>query len=177
MGWFWGDSKNDPVKQLDPGLRQFLEQETPDKYVPAPDVKQPASAPTQSSEPQEPADSSKPKVPAASLYQDGRYADLWKTYKPPANVDEDAGVHGAERVIEKYKERGDTVQRAAMENCALEHEALTYCFQTGNWRKQLESRITMCSAQNGAFSRCFTTQSVRSPLYLTSNAVICVKLY
>ncbi|KAJ5094241.1 hypothetical protein N7456_010102 [Penicillium angulare] len=160
MGWFWGSNKNDPVQKLDPGLRDYLQSETPDKYVPAPDLKQPTSTPTPppSSKP-ESSDPSQPEVPAQSLYQDGRYADLWKTYKPPANVDQSSGVRGAERVIEKYKERGDTVQRAAMENCALEHEALTLCFQTGNWRKQLESRLTMCSAENGTFSRCFTTQS------------------
>ncbi|KAJ5174956.1 uncharacterized protein N7482_000833 [Penicillium canariense] len=160
MGWFWGNSKNDPVKNLDPGLREFLEQETPDKYVPAPGEKQAAPTPSsvQSPESQE-AESSKPKVPAASLYQDGRYADLWKTYKPPSNADSSPGVRGAERVVEKYKERGDTVQRAAMENCALEHEALTFCFKTGNWQKQIESRLTMCSAENATFSRCFQTQS------------------
>lgn len=155
MGWFWGD-KNDTVQKLDPGLRDYLEQEKPDKYVPGPNVK-PPSTPTPSPEP---SDTSKPKVPAASLYQDGRYADLWKTYKPPMELDEESGVRGASRVIEKYKERGDTVQRAAMENCALEHEALTHCFKTGNWRKQIEARLTMCSEQNGTFSRCFTTQTV-----------------
>ncbi|KAJ5765437.1 hypothetical protein N7520_004996 [Penicillium odoratum] len=154
MGWFSGDSKNDPVKKLDPGLREYLEQERPDKYVPAPDVKPPTPSPQQ-----EPADPSKPTVPAQSLYPDGRYADLWKTYKPPVSADGGDGVRGAARVIEKFKERGDTVQRAAMENCAMEHEALTLCFQTGNWRKQLESRLTMCAAENGTFSRCFTTQS------------------
>jgi hypothetical protein len=156
MGWFWGDSKSDPVEKLEPGLRDYLEQEQPDKYVPA-SVNRPTPTPTQTSQPSDP---SKPQVPAASLYQDGRYADLWKTYKPPADIDEKNGVRGAERVIEKHKERGDTVQRAAMENCALEHEALTYCFQTGNWRKQIEARLTLCSAENGTFSRCFTTQTV-----------------
>ncbi|KAJ5891396.1 uncharacterized protein N7473_007624 [Penicillium subrubescens] len=161
MGWFWGDNKSDPVKKLDPGLREFLEQETPDQYVPAPDLKQPAPTPSpaHSSEPQEAGESSKPKVPAASLYQDGRYADLWKTYNPPSNVDSTPGVRGAERVIEQYKEHGDTVQRAAMENCALENEALAFCFQTGNWKKQIESRLTMCSAENATFSRCFQTQT------------------
>lgn len=172
MGWFWGDNKNDPVKKLDPGLREFLEQETPDKYVPAPDVKQPAPTPSPSQSPnsQEPSDSSEPKVPAASLYQDGRYADLWKTYKPPSSVDGTPGVRGAERVVEKYKERGDTVQRAAMENCALEHEALAFCFQRGNWLKQIESRLTMCSSENATFSRCFQTQSV-SPRPLDADIV------
>ncbi|CAG8033179.1 unnamed protein product [Penicillium olsonii] len=157
MGWFGGNSKNDPVQKLDPGLRDYLEQEKPDKYVPGPNVKPPPSTSEQQPEPSDP---SKPKVPAASLYQDGRYADLWKTYKPPAVDDgEQVGIRGASRVIEKHKEHGDTVQRAAMENCALEHEALTYCFQTGNWRKQIEARLTLCSAENSTFSRCFMTQT------------------
>ncbi|KAJ5468299.1 hypothetical protein N7475_006051 [Penicillium sp. IBT 31633x] len=155
MGWFWGNSNNDPVQKLDPGLRDFLEQEKPDKYVPGPDVK-PPSTPAPSPESSEP---SKPKVPSASLFPDGRYADLWKTYKPPVDTDEQSGVRGASRVIEKHKQQGDTVQRAAMENCALEHEALTYCFQTGNWRKQIEARLTMCSSENATFSRCFMTQT------------------
>lgn len=159
MGWFWEDSKKDPVKGLDPGLRDYLKQEAPDKYVPAPGVKQPASS-SQTSDAKEPTDPSNPTVPAASLYQDGRYADLWKTYKSPGLVDADTGVRGAERIVEKFKERGDTVQRAAMENCALEMEALTYCFKTGNWRQQLEARLTMCSKENTTWSRCFTTQSV-----------------
>jgi hypothetical protein len=166
MGWFWGDNKNDPVKKLDPGLREYLEQETPNKYVPAGDAKQPASTPAQTPQPLEQVDPSKPTVPAASLYQDGRYADLWKTYKPPTDIDGQSGARGAERVIEHHRERGDTVQRAAMENCALEHEALTFCFQTGNWRKQIESRLTMCSAENATFSRCFTTQSVSLLQYM-----------
>lgn len=166
MGWFWGDSKNDPVQKLDPGLRDYLEQEKPDKYVPGPNVKPPPSTPAQTPEPSDP---SKPQVPAASLYQDGRYADLWKTYKPPAVDDgEQVGIRGASRVIEKHKEHGDTVQRAAMENCALEHEALTYCFQTGNWRKQIEARLTLCSAENSTFSRCFMTQTVSRHLSKSS---------
>ncbi|KAJ5232266.1 hypothetical protein N7468_005222 [Penicillium chermesinum] len=79
---------------------------------------------------------------------------------PPVDAtDESSGVRGAERVIEKFKERGDTVQRAAMENCALENEALALCFKTGSWRKQIESRLTACSAENRTFSRCFATQS------------------
>lgn len=156
MGWFWGDSKKDPVKELDSGLRDYLTQEAPDKYVPAPDLQQPASTP----DAKEPTDPSKPAVPAASLYQDGRYADLWKTYKSPSLVDENTGVRGAERVVEKFKERGATVQNAAMENCALELETLTYCFKTGNWRQQLEARVTLCSKENSAWARCFTTQSV-----------------
>lgn len=160
MGWFWGNSsKNDPVQKLDPGLRQYLEQESPDKYEPV-GVKQSLQPSRDTTPASESADASNPPVPSASLFPDGRYADLWKTYKPPVVVDESTGVRGAEKVIEKYKEKGDTVQRAAMENCALEHEALTLCFQKGDWRKQIEARLTMCAAENGTFSRCFLTQSV-----------------
>lgn len=168
MGWFWGSNQDDPVKKIDPGLREYLEQETPSKYEPAPNLKQPTPPSSQpqpqtqvpTSEQKEQTEDPKSQLPAASLYQDGRYAHLWKTYKPLNETDSDAAVTGgANRVIEKFKERGDTVQRAAMENCALEHEALTLCFQTGNWRKQIEARLTNCATENGTFSRCFTTQS------------------
>jgi hypothetical protein len=169
MGWFWGSSsQDDPVKKLDPGLREYLENEAPAKYVPTtsiPSTQEPsktldprtqapkASASAETGEP------SKPSVPSASLFPDGRYAHLWKTYKPPQEEDGSA-TKGAERVIEKYKKHNDTVHRAAMENCALEHEALTLCFQTGNWQKRLQARVTSCSEENATFSRCFTTQSV-----------------
>ncbi|PLB39086.1 uncharacterized protein BDW47DRAFT_103650 [Aspergillus candidus] len=160
MGWFWGSSNNDdPVKKLDPGLREYLEHEAPKKYVPAPSSTESAKPVDAQSQSQSSAtsDPSQPSVPSKSLYPDGRYAHLWKNYKPPP--EETNEVTGAERVIENYKKRNDTVHRAAMENCALEHEALTYCFQTGNWQKQLESRLTLCSDENAKFSRCFTTQS------------------
>ncbi|GES61390.1 hypothetical protein ATEIFO6365_0011004900 [Aspergillus terreus] len=167
MGWFWGSSnKDDPVKKLDPGLREYLENEAPKEYVPTsvPSAQTPSASSSKpvDAQAQTPGSSdagapSQPSVPAASLFPDGRYAHLWKTYKPPK--DEAAEMKGAERVIEKYKQRNDTVHRAAMENCALEHEALTLCFQTGNWQKQLKSRATMCSEENGTFSRCFTTQA------------------
>lgn len=165
MSWFWGDSnKDDPVKNLDPGLREYLEHEAPTKYVPTTQVPSPDPSktvePPQSSQQSQPQPANEPEngVPPASLFPDGRYAHLWKTYKPPEP--EGAELKGAERVIGKEKERKDTVHRAAMENCALEHEALTLCFQTGTWQKQLKARATMCSEENGTFSRCFTTQSV-----------------
>ncbi|KAK1145336.1 hypothetical protein N8T08_004211 [Aspergillus melleus] len=161
MGWFWGKSdQEDPVKKLDPGLREYLEHEAPKKYVPTtPEPPKPVDTQKQPSQapPVSDADeSSQPALPSASLYPDGRYAHLWKTYKPPAGEE---SQKGAERVIEKYKQRGDTVHRAAMENCALEHEDLTYCFQTGTWSKRLKSRMSMCHEENHTFSRCFTTQA------------------
>ncbi|KAB8227080.1 uncharacterized protein BDW43DRAFT_21097 [Aspergillus alliaceus] len=163
MGWFWGNSnQEDPVKRLDPGLREYLEHEAPKKYVPTaaqdpPKTVNQQAQSSQQSAASEAADSSKPSVPSASLFPDGRYAHLWKTYKPPN--DEGTEAKGASRVIEKFKSRNDTVHRAAMENCALEHEDLTLCFQNGNLRKRIMSRMTLCSEENGKFSRCFTTQA------------------
>lgn len=159
MGWLWS-SKDDPVKNLDPGLREYLEHEAP-KYAPAP--QEPSKTDQSQSQSQNQSQSTSPQsVPNASLFPDGRYAHLWKTYTPPQ--EDNPEVKGAERVISKEKDRKDTVQRAAMENCALEHEALTYCFQTGNWQKQLKARVTLCSEENSTFSRCFTTQAVCPPL-------------
>ncbi|RAK80489.1 uncharacterized protein BO72DRAFT_475112 [Aspergillus fijiensis CBS 313.89] len=166
MGWFWGGSnQDDPVKKLDPELRDFLEHEAPKKYVPTnalPSVHEPSK--TVEKTPVSPPSSesastpSEPSVPNASLFPDGRYAHLWKTYKPPQEK-EQSEMKTAERVIEKYKQRGDTVHRAAMENCALEQEDWANCFRTGNWQKQLKARATMCSEENSKFSRCFTTQA------------------
>ncbi|KAF7594785.1 hypothetical protein BBP40_008288 [Aspergillus hancockii] len=166
MGWFWGNSnQDDPVKKLDPGLREYLEHEAPKKYVPTSSVPSaqdtsktvvPNSQWSQQTGAAETAES-KPSIPSATLFPDGRYAHLWKTYKPP--TEEGTETQGAARVIEKFKSRNDTVHRAAMENCALEHEDLTLCFQNGNLQKRLMSRMTLCHEENGKFSRCFTTQA------------------
>lgn len=163
MGWLWGDlNKDDPVKKLSPELKEFLEKETPAKYVPT-EPAQPTQKPSEKTvdayDQAAPSDSSKPLVPSASLFPDGRYAHLWKTYKPLEEV-EGNPMTGAQRVVEKFKERKDAVHQAAMENCALEHEALTNCFQTGDLQQRVWSRITMCSEANSTFSRCFTTQAV-----------------
>ncbi|KAL1998577.1 hypothetical protein VTN02DRAFT_5937 [Thermoascus thermophilus] len=159
MGWFWGSNKDDPTTKLDPELRAYLEQQTPARYTPVQTPREPPRAP----EPPQPTPSSEaedgaPTVPSASLFPDGRYAHLWKTYKPPEEI-EDTPVSGAQRVIESYKKRRDTVHRAAMENCVLEHEALTLCFQRGSWQDQLRARATMCSDENATFSRCYTMQA------------------
>lgn len=162
MGWFWGNpNTNDPVKKLDPQLREYLEHETskyaPTTQIPPPESTKPAEASQGTTQGDETNDNAKPVVPSASLFPDGRYAHLWKTYKPPHETE--SHVRGVERVIESYKQRKDTVHRAAMENCALEQEALTFCFQNGNFQQRMKARLTMCSAENSKFSRCFTMQS------------------
>lgn len=167
MGWFWGSSngQEDPTKKLDPELQDYLKKERPTTYTTT--VKPSRETPTQPT--QNPSQSTnvttedKPTVPAASLYPDGRYADLWKTYKPLAEVEAADNSNTAQRVIDKFKHKKDSVHAAAMENCAIEHEGLTTCFNKGDWIAMVKARATMCSDENRKFSRCYTTQAVRSP--------------
>jgi hypothetical protein len=165
MGWFWGSSPNgDPTKNLAPELREYLEKERPAEYIPTSSPQSPkenfklprTKSPSSSADNFE---TTKPQVPAPSLYQDGRYAHLWKTYKPPVEQ-ENADRNAAEQVVEKYKERRNSVNNAALENCALEQEALSTCFQKGDWWTVAKARATMCSEQNRQFSRCYTMQAV-----------------
>jgi hypothetical protein len=169
MGWFWGNSNNDdPTKKLDPELRQYLEQVTPAKYTPTATV-QPSVEPSKVTESKthvpstsstpETAEPSSPPVPSASLFPDGRYAYLWKGYKPLHEL-EGSELRSAERAIDKYKQQRDTVHLAALENCSLEHEALTFCFQRGDFWNMTRARATMCADENRTFSRCYTTQAV-----------------
>ncbi|KLJ12922.1 hypothetical protein EMPG_12113 [Blastomyces silverae] len=156
MGWFWGNSDgSDPTKQLDPSLKDFLQQETPARYDPV--TVQPPSSP-QSAPSQDPQSSSqpisdKPPVPSASLFPDGRYAHLWKDYKPVAEL-ESSSMSPAERVIDQFKKRKEVLNMAALENCAEEQMDLSLCFKSGT----VKERATMCGAKNSKFSRCYTIQ-------------------
>ena len=183
MGWFWGStnsgdanaSTDDPLRNLDPSLREFLDKESPVKYKtsaspsptpppPAPKKQQtyteqilptPETQPPSTSQ----ADSSAPKVPAESLFPDGRYAHLWKNYKSQYEV-ENANKTDQEKlldVLEGYKYRKGEIGRAALENCALEHWAVNDCFRNGGFK----SRMTMCRAENKALERCYLMQAVR----------------
>lgn len=166
MGWFWGNSSGDedPTKKLDPGLREYLEKETPSSYVPR-DV--PLSGPTpgfteqlQASSTTKDTDESQRSVPTASLYPDGRYAHLWKTYTPMDQM-EGPDKAPAAKVVDQFKKRKDLLNHAALENCAEEHIALTNCFKDGDVQQRMWARMTMCSKQNKDFSRCYTMQAVR----------------
>lgn len=180
MGWFWGSSNQtqDPTTKLDPELQDYLKKERPATYT-TDDQSLRQLTPTQSIRTSErlntasntsstddkpvedkPSDD-KPAVPAASLFPDGRYAHLWKTYKPLAEVEAADTSNAAQRVIDKFKRRKDSVHAAAMENCAVEHEELTKCFNKSDWLAMLKARATMCSDENRKFSRCYTTQAVR----------------
>lgn len=161
MGWlpsiFGGDASN-PLGKLDPKLREFLEKESPVKYIPnqraASTQRQDAGAAVERKP--EPA-----AVPSASLYQDGRYAHLWKNYRPLAEVEEETSTDHDKlmSVLEGYKERKAAIARAGLENCAPQQEEWINCMKSGSWEDQLQ----MCRHQVRRFERCYTMQSVGQP--------------
>ncbi|KAM0511689.1 hypothetical protein ACHAPE_009648 [Trichoderma viride] len=157
MGWlpsiFGGDAPN-PLGKLDPKLREFLEKESPVKYIPnqtkTPTRRQDAPAAVESR-------AEGAAVPSASLYQDGRYAHLWKNYKPLAEVEEETSTDHDKlmSVLEGYKERKAAIARAGLENCAPQQEEWINCMKNGSWEDQLQ----MCRHQVRRFERCYTMQS------------------
>jgi hypothetical protein len=166
MGWISSilgtDKSDDPLGKLDPKLREFLEKESPVKYS-AHQPSSPATPPHYQT--QRDANSSveahaaqKAAVPSASLYQDGRYADIWKTYKPLADVEaETASDHDKlMSVLEGFKARKEAIGKAALENCSEQQEEWVHCMKHGSWEDQLQ----MCRHQVRRFERCYTMQSV-----------------
>lgn len=176
MGWWdslWssGSSTDDPLRNLDPKLREFLERESPVKYKTA---QKPATAATIAAEAEakrqqqvaddaaaaaaKEAEENKPVVPKDSQYQDGRYAHLWKTYRPLAEIEaETKSDH--ERlmdVLEGYKERKSQIGRAALENCAFEQMDWRQCMNNPTFTE----RMTMCRDQVRKFEKCYMTQTV-----------------
>ncbi|RFU76370.1 hypothetical protein TARUN_5862 [Trichoderma arundinaceum] len=157
MGWlpsiFGGDASN-PLGKLDPKLREFLEKESPVKYIP----NQPATSTQRRDVPAVAESKAEPAaVPAASLYQDGRYAHLWKNYRPLAEVEEETSTDHDKlmAVLEGYKERKAAIARAGLENCAPQQEEWINCMKSGSWEDQLQ----MCRHQVRRFERCYTMQS------------------
>jgi hypothetical protein len=176
MGWLWGSNdtangaNNDPYSKLDPALREFLEKESPLKYKdtkpsPPPETTEPdyraqvgldkpgLTQENQNALPRE----NKHAVPPESLYQDGRYAHLWKTYRPEGEI-QTASKSDQDRmrdVFDAYSDRRAAIGRAAIENCVMEQMAEKDCFMHGSWSK----RMTMCRDENRAFLRCYEMQS------------------
>lgn len=179
MGWFWGSSSGDkqspsgedPLRHLDPELREFLSKESPVKYsssnppAPAQDSTFARAESTYSptSNIPQPVPEKGSKVPAASLYKDGRYAHLWSTYQSQQEL-ESAAKSDAEKindVLEGYKYRKAEIGRAALENCALEQWDVNECFRSGS----LSARATMCRQENKKLDRCYNMQAVRHLLF------------
>ncbi|KAL2074264.1 hypothetical protein VTL71DRAFT_8042 [Oculimacula yallundae] len=185
MSWFWCSSSpsdddnkpKDPLRSLDPSLREFLKKESPVKYEtatsqsqPIPKAqpieqpsskssKSPTTSPktTPSTTPSTDPTTSSPAVPSQSLYSDGRYAHLWKTYESQYSV-ENANKTDQEKindVLEGYKYRKYEIGKAALENCAMEQWEVNDCFKNGSWG----ARFTLCRKENRCFERCYTMQA------------------
>ncbi|TKA66798.1 hypothetical protein B0A55_11822 [Friedmanniomyces simplex] len=178
MGWLWGDSNNaseqqaDPYSKLDPALREFLDKESPPKYEDSRPPPSRISTDAASNEfrsqlgwngtpppttQQQAQDASQPTVPPESLYQDGRYAHLWKKYRPRAEI-EAASQTEADKlraVIDAFNDRRAAIGRAAVENCVLEQMAERECWESGN----LKDMMNMCRGPGRQFMRCYTMQS------------------
>ncbi|KAL9602445.1 MAG: hypothetical protein Q9219_001869 [cf. Caloplaca sp. 3 TL-2023] len=169
MGWFsgwFGDSdsssntNNDPLRDLDPSLREFLEREAPIKYETAPPSPAPPPQAIPQTTPQQTASEQEdhhPSVPPESLYQDGRYAHLWKNYKSRGEVENHyrSDQEKLMDLLDNYKSRKARIGKAALENCACEQEAMSDCYRSGNWK----SKMTMCRKENKAFERCYMMQA------------------
>jgi hypothetical protein len=168
MGWFdWfssDKSDSDPLRKLDPKLREFLERESPIKVntpttpspppSPPPQHQQPAQTPTpteSNGEPQQPA------VPRESLFPDGRYAHIWKTYRPLAEIEAETKTDSEKLsdIVDAFKERKGLIGKAALENCAEEQMDWNGCMKSGN----LKARMTMCREEVQKFERCYNAQS------------------
>ena len=180
MGWFWDTkssqaSSQDTYSNLDPSLRNFYEQESaaqtqsqapPQKAKPQP-VSSDAAPSTYRTqvglsttginlEEQNSAPLDRSTVPPESLYQDGRYAHIWKSYRP---YDEISNVAKTDQdkladVVEKYKDRKAAIGRAALENCVAEQLEEQMCWRHGGFVKTM----TMCREEGRAFNRCYTMQ-------------------
>lgn len=164
MGWLWNkttpsSSSNDPLRDLDPSLREFLAKESPVKYKPAPNPAPSPPEPTPS--PHDTASTDRPLVPPQSLYPDGRYAHLWRSYRSLTDIENEnkSDQEKLADVLESYKARKAQIGRASIENCAFEQIALDKCYTHGN----VASQMTMCRKESRAFERCYTMQAVPYP--------------
>ncbi|CAG7561456.1 unnamed protein product [Fusarium equiseti] len=163
MGWISSimgtDKSADPLAKLDPSLRDFLEKESPLKYP----ANQPANPPQTTQQPSNfdaavtETQAPKPSAPSASLYQDGRYAHLWKNYRPLAEIEAETATDHEKLmgVLEAYKERKEAIGKAALENCAEYQEEWVNCMKHGSW----DDQIQMCRHQVRRFERCYMMQS------------------
>lgn len=176
MDWFWGGGKkkdDDPTKSLKPDLEQFLKEQQPRAYAPTQTATtQPARVQTEPlALPDTNLEFTDRPLPKESLYKDGRYKHLWKTYVPQDSVTA-ATTTTVERIVSAKKDRKQLISRAAFENCAFEEELAKTCWTRGSKVERARAVATMCNQEQKAFNRCFTLQSkfMVALGYLTSAA-------
>ncbi|KAJ8605283.1 hypothetical protein MRB53_041477 [Persea americana] len=179
MGWFWNSTSpgqgREPYSSLDPELRKFLDKESSTQHD---DTTPTASGPPATSShdqfkyqkrlglgapginttKQNALESdNQQSVPVESLYQDGRYAHLWKGYRSQTDMEQASRSDQDQLsdVIEAYNDRKAEIGRAAVENCVEYQIAVQECFSNGSWSQT----FSMCKAENKAFNRCYTMQA------------------
>jgi hypothetical protein len=164
MVWPFGPSSgttSDAPKKLDRDLQDFVDRES---AKPSGDLKsRPLPSPPQQNSPQtdsqkaEPttAGKSKPAPTPQSLFQDGRYAHLWGTYRSPAERDSRSENEKLKDMAEDIEWRSREGVKAAKVNCALEAVAESDCFQNGSFFQ----RATMCREETQAYDRCMEMQT------------------
>ncbi|KAF1810466.1 hypothetical protein P152DRAFT_460590 [Eremomyces bilateralis CBS 781.70] len=152
MGWLWGSKADDSAVSIDKELQEVLRQEAPKPTLPVPSSKprpqQPPEAPQN--------DENTSRVNTKSLFPDGRYDHLWKTYRPIDEVEHGQRTHNEvlRDLVDDMKDRKRQVADAAKENCIFEVLATNDCWANGG----LQSRITMCSDETNRQARCIELQ-------------------
>jgi hypothetical protein len=163
MPWFWGGRDNDPAKSLDKDLKKFLDDQSTRPYAPAqplpvkaPEVLKDVESRTSPVPDAQQSFEEKP-LPKESLFQDGRYKHLWKSYVPQSTVTAASG-NPIDLVMNARKDRRTSIHRAALENCAFEEDLRRQCLGSG-MASSVKSRMTMCSAETKTFNRCYQLQA------------------
>jgi len=152
------EKSGDAIRKLDPDLREFLEREKPAQKPHAPEPPKSNVDPFSSTVPSssQARASNENAVPKESQFQDGRYAHIWKTYRPLADI-EAATKTDQEMLtdlVDAYKDRQAAIKDAAAENCIFERLEYRDCLANGTWFE----RMTMCRQQSGCFFRCYEMQ-------------------
>lgn len=162
FGWASKSNQDDPTKSLDPSLKDFLDKQQPRPYVPAEPPKKAEDASSESQAEVVLPDTNKVyedrPVPRESLFQDGRYAHLWKTYTPQADISATTSTP-VERITTAKKDRKRAVHRAALENCAFEEEIRQECLNGQNVASRFRATVTMCNQETKQYTRCYTLQA------------------
>lgn len=178
--WF-GEKSDDPLGKLDPNVRKFLEKESPVKFNKAQEDAAAAAKQQQQVEAQAQAEAAAKAakddpnaVPPQSLYQDGRYAHLWKTYRPQAEIENETKTDQEKLhdVLEAFKSRKNAIGAAAMENCAEEQMDWSNCMRSGT----LKARMFMCRDEVRKFESCYNMQTVSVAHTLTRSLDLTRKL-
>jgi hypothetical protein len=162
--WPFGSSSSDAANKLDPDLRVFLDEDatsrsTPQSQHPSTTLAIYSQLPKpnghKNSKEVESHDSSTAAVPPQSLYPDGRYAHLWKTYQTPNGQAAKSSNEKLRDLKEASQVRSASIEQTAKENCALEAQAEVDCFNKGGWR----NKLTLCRTETRALDRCTQLQA------------------